>query len=173
MRFQHRLELVERLEAVKGRDELAFAVLEIALPEGFEGAHLPDGRLHFGGAAAPGLAGDILAVDQEVGDAALAAGTQRVLVLPLGAGDRRAAVEPAILAPAGPLRQRRAEARPHDDDDDVGRRRRDDAVLEMPRGEQRLLLPEHRDQVEEAGEIALQPPEHDRRAAPLVVDVAR
>jgi hypothetical protein len=94
---------------------------------------------------------------------------QCLLVLPLRAGHWDAAVDAAVAV----LGQPRPEARPQDQDDEVGGRGALNDILEVPGGEHRLVLPEHGREVEEAGELALEPRDDQGRAAAFLHDVAR
>ena len=171
MRLQHVAEIFQIVEAVIGRQEHP-ARLEIARPEALQRAPLAFGQRLLLRIAQRDLRFAVRAIDEKVRRALRAVGGERVLVFPFGAGDRRASVDAAIFAFARIDRQRRAEPRPEDQHHDVALARRLDDVLEMPRGEHRLVFPEIGGDVEEAGEFLLQALHHQGGAPPLGRDVA-
>lgn len=138
--FQPRRELLERRVFVVRREKNP-AIGEVPPPERIErielgdalGARLRITRIDRGGAG--------VAEREQVGRAMRSRTAQRVLILPLGACHRGAAVDAAILAQGRLLGQRRAEPRPQDEDDDIALARRRERVLEMPGRDQRLVLP--------------------------------
>src|SRR6516225_9551000 len=88
-------------------------VFKVTLPKGVERHDLPELL-----STPAGLAGDAIVAavteDEEIGEAGFAVMVPRVLVLPFGAGDRRAPVRSGIGR-----RQICAEPRPQDQNDDV------------------------------------------------------
>ncbi len=98
MLLELRLELVERREAVERGLEAALRVLEIALPETLQALPLALDLVELLDAAEARQTFGELAVDQEVGHAMQAPRLEGLLVLPLGAGDRHAALERLVLA---------------------------------------------------------------------------
>ena len=92
-----------------------------------------------------------LPVHEEIGLPACAVSGERIFELELGAGLVTGAVRAG--EPAG---QARTETRPQDRDDDVGLRRANQLLLEVPGGDQRLVLPENGVEHHPAGILALQ-----------------
>ena len=113
-----------------------------------------------------------VAEHHQIGKPPLLRRAQSVLVLPLGSGDRRAAVGAAVLAQRRRLRQRRAEPRPQDEDDHVEGARRFDRILEMSRRQHRLVLPEIRLDREEAAVVLRQLVDDETGAQTLHLNVA-
>src|SRR5688572_2234134 len=131
------------------------------------------------------------AVDQQVGCADVPGSLQGFLVLPLRSRYRRAPVDAAVFTHYRALRQRRSQPRPDNQHDDVECARGLNRVLEMPRGNHRLVLPEigldreearvvlrqafdrecrdlaRRNDIARRGKKDPQPPDHDRRPAQL------
>ena len=173
MRLQQRLELVEPDERIVGELELALLVFEMAGPEDAQRLPLAARLLKLLGATETRDIFRRLAIDEQIGRAVLRPGVQRLLELPFRAGDRRATVEPAIFAGRRAFRQRRAKPRPQDQHDNIGLAGWIDQILEVPGGEHRLVFPQHRRNLEETGEFALEPAHHQRRTPPLVADVPR
>src|SRR5262249_17946374 len=61
--------------------------------------------------------------------------------------------------------------RPDNADEDVALRRRQDGILEVALREHRLVLPEHRLDLEEACKLAFEPADDDRCTPPLIPDI--
>src|SRR5215469_18367187 len=124
----------------------------MTLPESLQRPHLGRSPLDFGSVAATYLTRDVFAVDQELrGADAIGARSSGLLVvaeclfeLPFGTGHRNAPIRPPVLALGGPLRKRRAQSRPKNHNDNSDRRGLLDAVLEVPRGKEGLVLPQYR-----------------------------
>src|SRR5215472_13212261 len=153
----------------------------MTLPEPLQCSHLGRSPLDFGSVASAYLAGDVFAVDQKLrGADAIGARSPGLLVvakrlfeLPFGAGHRNPPIRPAILALGGPLRKRRAQSRPKNHNNNIDRGGLLDAVLEVPGGKERLVLPQYWRKIEEPLKLAAQPPEHKRCPPSLFLHVAR
>ncbi len=170
--FELELECVELGKFTEGRPELA-APDEISAPERFQALQLPPKLFEVGGGLVFRLRGGLLAVGKQVRQSVLLARSQRVLELPLGAGDRSAPVDAAILSHLGALGQRRSQPRPQDQHDDVAFARRHDRVLEVSARQHRLGLPEDRRDVEEPRVVLGHFLDHERGAPPLRIHVGR
>ena len=117
--------------------------------------------------------GTDIAERQQVGRFLLPRDLQRLLVFPFGTGYRRTAVNAAVFALRGLLRQRRAEPRPQDQNDDVEGARRLDRILEMCGREHRLVLPSIGFDGEEAAVILRQLVNDECGAQPFIRHVGR
>src|SRR5215472_18002157 len=152
----------------------------MTLPEPLQRSHLGRCLLDFGSVAATYLTGDVLAVDQELRGAeaigvrspGLFVVAERLFELPFGTGHRNPPILPPVLALGGPLRKRRTQSRPKNHNDNCDRGGLLDAVLEVPGGKERLVLPQYRRKIEEPLELATQPPEHKRCPPSLFLHVA-
>jgi hypothetical protein len=165
-------------EFIQGRigveaGEKGAAVGEMPLPEAAEGVELRQTlRAGSGVTGVDGRRREI-AKGENVGRPPLARRFQRVLVFPFGSGDGSTSVHPAIFAQGRALRQRRAEPRPDDQDDDVASARRVDRILEMTRGEHRLVFPAIGLEREEPVVIGAELVDDELRPQPLLRHVAR
>jgi hypothetical protein len=120
-------------------------------------------RIHRGRLLAP--------INEKIRGTALLGSLQGILELPLDAGYGRARVHAAVLADCGTLRQRCSEARPNNQDDHFEGARWLDRVLEMPRSDHRLELPEVWLDVEEPRIVLRQALNRQRSDLPCCFDV--
>ncbi len=109
-----------------------------------------------------------LAVDDDVRAAVAPKALDGILEFEFGSGSVRAAVGTADVS-----RERGAEASPKNRDDDLGLARVQDLLLKGAGGSQRLVLPEHRLEMQHVADLSIEPADHAPRDEPLLGHIAR